>query len=80
MLLRISPVCKILRNWLSVVASWKYAFFSFTKNVSGTQMSLMYSAPTTSFSSPGLRSNDNRGSCQNCLKYMSRVKSCKRAM
>ena len=73
----ISPVCKILKNWLSVVASWKYAFFSLTKKVSGTQMSFMYSAPTTNFSSPIRRSKDNRGSCQNWRKYMSSVKSCK---
>ena len=37
----------ILRNWFSVVAEWKRAIFSLTKKVSGTQMSLMYSAPTT---------------------------------
>ena len=30
-------------------AWWNRATFSLTKNVSGTQMSLMYSAPTTSF-------------------------------
>ena len=35
----------------------------------------MYSAPTTSLSRPGLLSKDNLGSCQNCRKYMSRVKS-----
>ena len=47
MLLRISPVCMILRNWFSVVAWWNRAIFSLTKKVSGTQISLMYSAPTT---------------------------------
>ena len=76
-LLNMSPVWKILTNWLSVVASWKYAVFSFTKKVSGTQISLIYSAPTTSLSRPGRRSKDNLGSCQNCRKYMSRVKSWK---
>ena len=76
-LLKMSPVWKILTNWLSVVASWKYAVFSFTKKVSGTQISLIYSAPTTSLSRPGRRSKDNLGSCQNCRKYMSRVKSWK---
>ena len=77
-LLRMSPVWKIRTNWLSVVAAWKYAVFSFTKKVSGTQISLMYSAPTTSLSKPGFRSNDNLGSCQNCRKYMSSVKSWKK--
>ena len=47
---RISPVCIILRNWFSVVAWWNKAIFSLTKKVSGTQICLMYSAPTTSFS------------------------------
>ena len=40
-------------------------------------MSEMYSAPTTSLSIPGFLSKDRRGSCQNCRKYMSRVKSWK---
>ncbi len=35
--LRTSPSCEIRRNSLDVVAVWKYDFFSFTKNVSGTQ-------------------------------------------
>ena len=35
----------------------------------------MYSAPTTSFSRPILRSKESRGSLQNWRKYMSRVKS-----
>ena len=38
----------------------------------------MYSAPTTSLSKPGFRSKDNLGSCQNCRKYMSSVKSWKK--
>ena len=41
MLLRISPSLVILRNWLSCVAAWNWAVFSFTKKVSGTQMSLI---------------------------------------
>ena len=54
MLRRTSPLCEILKNWFSVVALWKVATFSLTKKVSGTQMSRMYSAPTTSFSIPKL--------------------------
>ena len=90
---RISPVCMILRNWFSVVAWWNKAIFSLTKNVSGTQICLMYSAPTTSFSRSTCRSKASLrrtffqslqnhlhftsylGSVQNCLKYMSKVKS-----
>ena len=77
-LLNISPVFNIRRNWFSVVALWKKAVFSFTKNVSGVQMVLMYSAPTKSFSNPGRFSNASLGSVQNCLKYTCIVKSWKR--
>ena len=73
-LLRISPVCIIRKNWFSVVALWKYAVFSLTKNVSGTHIWLMYSAPTTNFSRPGLL-NERRSSRQNWRKYISNVKS-----
>ena len=76
MLRNTSPLWDILRNWFSVVALWKVATFSLTKNVSGTQMSRMYSAPTTSFSIPKLDPlNMSLLSLQNCLKYMSKVKS-----
>ena len=77
-LLNISPVFNIRRNWFSVVALWKKAVFSFTKNVSGVQMVLMYSAPTKSFSNPGRFSKASLGSVQNCLKYTCIVKSWKR--
>ena len=88
---RISPVCIILRNWFSVVAWWNKAIFSLTKKVSGTQICLMYSAPTTSFSRSTCLSKASLkteifstlyfslasylGSVQNCRKYMSKVKS-----
>ena len=88
---RISPVCIILRNWFSVVAWWNRAIFSLTKKVSGTQICLIYSAPTTSFSRSTCLSKASLkthifstlyfslspylGSVQNCRKYMSKVKS-----
>ena len=46
-----------------------------TKNVSGTHIWLMYSAPTTNFSRPGRMLNDRRSSRQNWRKYISNVKS-----
>lgn len=39
-------------NSLEVVAMWKYDCFSFTKNVSGTQIFLMNSEPTDRVSTP----------------------------
>ena len=76
MLQRTSPVWSILKNWLSVVAWWNSEVFSLTKNVSGVQMRLTYSAPTTNLNAPDFcGSNESLGSSQNCLKYMSTVKS-----
>ena len=75
MLRRISPVCKILMNSLGFSWSCTCASFSFTKNVSGVQICKWFFA-STSLSSPGFFSKDNRGSCQNCRKYIVISKSC----
>lgn len=68
MLLVMEPEWWIRMNSLLVVAVWKYDCFSFTKNVSGTQMFLMNSEPTESVSTPGRFLYASRGSVQNCLK------------
>ena len=76
LLRRISPVCKILMNSLGFNWSCTCASFSFTKNVSGVQICRWFFA-STSLSSPGFFSKDNRGSCQNCRKYIVISKSCR---
>lgn len=55
-------------NSLLVVAIWKYDCFSFTKNVSGTQIFFINSEPTDNVSTPGLFLYASRGSVQNWRK------------
>ncbi len=66
-LVNTSPLFRIRKKQLVVVASWKYDFFSFGKNVSGTQMCLMYSMPTVRALTPTF-SNRRRGSVQICRR------------
>lgn len=67
-LLVIEPEWCTRMNSLLVVAMWKYDCFSFTKNVSGTQILFTKSDPTDSCSTPGRFLYASRGSVQNCRK------------